>query len=457
MQSRWFDPDRPQWTRVLSMSLALLFAILVRFILPSAGVSGGLFLAANAFQWVDWMAMESLFLLKNRRGISSAFNSSYNKEYGKPFAVGETVRVKKPQRYTIRNGLGYSAQPLNRIFTTITMLEPFGIDFEYDSFEHALRMERGEAQISKEYLAPAMSQIGQEIDSRCAQFAYQNANNIVGSLGTDPTTFDLTSAAARQRMVELAGASDGTERDIFVPPSVMRSVKGSSLTLFNPVTDISKQFRTGIVGYADGFDWSESMSLYRHTAGTWAGPVTVTTAPVDGATTLAVTCTTGDTFNVGDVFSVINSNQVNPMTRRMLTTTAKPFVITVAAVGVANAATLTISPAIYGPGSQYQNVDAMPVAGAALTLFPGTSSPNGKAGANGLWLGRNAFALVGVALDKPESAEVAWTRQDPETGIAISFIRAFDPIQRKWINRFDCAIGLGVLYGDEEAGRILAA
>ncbi len=40
-----------------------------------------------------------------------------------------------------------------------------------------------------------MSYIAQEIDSRFTQFAYQNANNIVGVLGTDPTTTQIVMQA----------------------------------------------------------------------------------------------------------------------------------------------------------------------------------------------------------------------------------------------------------------------
>jgi len=412
---------------------------------------------ANAFQTVDWMGMTCLDLITNKLAIASNMSTAQNKEFEKPWAPGDSVRFKKPQRFNIRNGLGYTPDPLNRIVTTVDLNQPFGVDFEWDSYEAAVKMERSEKQLEDEYLAPAMAQIAQEIDSRAALFAYQNANNIVGVLGTDPVDFDTTSAAARQRMVELGSTTHEEDRVMIVQPAVMRALKKSSISYFNPVADIAKQFRTGIVGSGDGFEWYESASLYSHTAGTWAGAVTVTTTSVNGATTLAVTCTTGDTFNAGDVFSVANVNQVNPMTRRKLTTVAKPIVVLAATVGVASAATLSISPALYGPGSQYQNVDALPVATAALTLFPGTAAPNGKAGVNGLAFARQAFSFVSVPLEKTTDCEICVMKRDPQTGIAIRFYRGFDGIQSKKINRFDVVVGFGRLYSDELAVRILGA
>ncbi len=413
---------------------------------------------ANAFQTVDWMAMKCLFLVKNKLAIASQFNTDNQEDFRKPFAVNDSIRVKKPQRWTIRDGMGYNPQGINRIYATVNLNQFFGLDFEWDSYEKAVKMERSEAALEKEYLQPAMAQIAQELDSRAALFAYQNTNNFVGVLGTDPVDFDTTSAAARQRLVELGGANDEGDRACCVPPNVMRALKKSQLTYFNPIEDIKKAYRSGIVGNADGFEWYESMSLYSHTSGVWQGAVTVTTAPVNGATTLAVTCTTGDTFLQGDCFDVGLVNQVNPMTRRKTTSVLKPFVVTAPTTGASSTATLNFSPAIYGPGSQYQNVDALPVAGQALTMFRGTAAPtSAHSGVNGLAFTPHAFAICGVPLEKPEAAEVAWTKQDPETGLSISFIRMMDPVQRKMINRFDVLCGFGALYSDECAVRILGA
>jgi hypothetical protein len=226
----------------------------------------------------------------------------------------------------------------------------------------------------------------------------------------------------------------------------------------NPVTDISKQFRTGIVGSGDGFDWYESVALYHHTAGTWAGSVTISGANQSGSS-LLLACTTGDTFNAGDKFSIANVNSTNPRTRRKVGASAKTFSILTSTVGASSAATISITPAIYGPGSQYQNVDALPANAAALTLFPGTSSPNGKVGTVSLALHPDAFALVGVEFENPikGSVEISKQLKDDETGLTISFIRAFDPIGRRWINRFDSCMGFGRLWSDNCAIAVLGA
>ena len=410
---------------------------------------------ANQFQFVDWITMESLRILVNKLVCAKYMNTDENKEYQREFAVGETIRVKLPQRFTIRQGLGYSPQPINRVYTTVTCNQIFGVDFEWDSVENALKMERGLDAIRREYLMPAMSQIANEIDSRAALFAYQNTNNIVGVLGQDPTSMS-TYQAARQRLIENACIPD-EEKGMIIPPAFNTSLVPNLASFFNPTSQISEQYKEGALGEMSGFQWWESVNLYRHTAGTWAGAVTVNGSNQSGSS-LLINATAGDTFLTGDVISIDAVKSVNPVSRRVVSSTLKQFVITqdlTAAGGGAD--TIQISPAIAGPGSQYQNVDALPVTGAALTLFPGTANPNGASGMQGLAMQRDAFAMVGVKLEVPKAVEMASQTRDPKTGIAVRFVRMFDPVQSKMINRFDTLLGFGPLYPDNCAVRVEGA
>lgn len=409
----------------------------------------------NVFAFSNWVAMEALRLLTNKLQVAQFFNTKWMRQFEQEFAVGASVQVKLPQRFTVRTGLAYQPQPINRITTTVNCNQIKGIDFEWDSIEKALQMERSEAEISKQYLEPAVAQLAQQIDSDASLFAYQNSNNTAGVLGVDPSS-TTTIMQARQRLVELACPPSG-EKGMIIPPSVNTAIVPAIQSLFNPSSEISRQYKEGSIGKLNGFDWYESMSLKRHVAGTWAGAVTIDTTSALSGNTLIVACTTGDTFNAGDVFSIASVNQVNPMTREVLTTQVKEFVVLQSTVGASSLATLVISPSIYGPGSQYQNVDALPVAAAALTLFPGTSNPNGKSGAQGLALHPDAFALASVKLESPEAVEVISQKRDPETGIGIRFIRAFDPVQSRMINRWDMVYGFGAMYPDNCAVRILCA
>jgi len=396
--------------------------------------------------------MESLRILSNQLVVAETFNTDYNKEFTKQFAVGESVRVKNPQRFTIREGLGYTPQALDRNYTTVACDQIFGIDFEWDSAEEALKLERGQEMIRKEYIEPAMCQLAQEIDSRAASWAYYNTNNIVGILGTNPTNTDIAQSA-RQRLME--NACPPGDLRMIVSPGTESGIVNGSTTIFNPTSEISRQYKEGSMGRARGFDWYSSMSLYNHTSGTWAGTVEVTTGGTGGSSQI-LTATTNDTFKRGDVFTIAGVNNVNPKTRRS-TGSLKQFVITQDVISAASAATINFLPAIVGPGSQYQNVDALPATGADLTLMPGTTSPNAKTGVQGLAIHKDAFALVGVKLELPTAVELKSQARDPKTGLSIRFIRQFDAIQSKMVNRFDVLLGFGNLYPDNCAVRIMSS
>jgi hypothetical protein len=150
---------------------------------------------------------------------------------------------------------------------------------------------------------------------------------------------------------------------------------------------------------------------------------------------------------------------VNPRTRRSPgPLTAQTFTITTALTAAGGGVdVINFLPAIYGPGSQYQNVDSLPANSAALTLFPGTTSPNGKAGTVGLALGKYAFAIVGMRFYLPKAVEARSQAEDKQTGIPVRFVKAWDPVHSMQIHRFDTVIGFGNLYQDNGAVAVLGA
>lgn len=401
--------------------------------------------------------MESLRILVNQLKVAGYMNTDYNKEYTREFAVGETVRVKYPQRFKTRQGLGYNPQGLDRRYTTVAVDQIFGVDFEWDSVEKALKMERGEAAIREEYLKPAMAAIANDIDSRAALFAYQNANNIVGVLGTNPTSMTVFEQA-RERMVNLACPPG--DKAMIIVPGVNTSMVPALSSFFNPQTNISKQYLEGYLGKLSGFNFHEDVNLYRHTAGTADTGLTISGAGQSGSS-INMVGVAADTLLKGDVISIDGVRMVNPQSRRVVGSEDKQFVVTQNITLTGGVDAVQIYPAIEGPGvypsGAYQNVDALPAANAVVTLFPGTPAPGGLDGTQNLALHRDAFALVGVKLETPKAVEMSSQQRDPETGIAVRFVRMFDPVQSRMINRFDVLMGFGRLYSDECAVRVQSA
>jgi hypothetical protein len=405
-------------------------------------------MATNTFNTVNWVAMKGLSLLKNSLAIAPYFSDEYSNDYAQKFAIGKTMTVPLSQRYVVqRNDMTFTAQNLDRPTTTIAIDQTATIALEWASIEQALNMERGEERVEEIYLKPAIAYIRQEIENSAAQFAAQNANMIVGQLGTNPSTFDTTSGAALQYLTQMGCPTDDENLGLFLPPVVNRAVKTSSVTWTNPQTDMSKQFRAGFVQKSDSFDWYTSNSLYRHTAGTWAAAVTMSAAASQSGGTLNLIATNGDTFKKGDKFSIANVNEVNLMTRSPNSVSAagtKTFSVLANVTAAGGVATISIYPPIYGPGSHYQNVDALPAPSAALTLWPGTAAPNGKIGKLGLGLYPGAFFIAGKKLEEPTKAEFARQYQDPKTGIPLRLIQDWDNRTSSITTRFDTTWGFGI-------------
>lgn len=405
---------------------------------------------ANNFLNTQWVAMKVLRLLLNKLIVAEYFNRSWEKEFQKEYAFGSQISVKFPQRFTVNDGMGYAPQGINRLQTPVNLDQWMQVAFEWDDYENAVKLERSEEELQEQYFEPAAAALAQECDSRCAKWAYQNTSMTVGALGTSPTSVQ-TYYQARQRLEENAAGVLG-KRCMLISSDMMTTLGTNITTIFHPADEITKAWKDGVIGELGAAMFYESQSLYAHTAGTWAGANTVNGAGQSG-TSLLINATAGDTFNVGDKFSLANVNLVNPMTRRIPGKAVnKVFTITQALTAAGSGAdTINFLPPIYGPGSQYQNVDALPVNSAAMTLWPGTTSPNAKVGTVGLSLTRQAFALVGAKLYVPKAVEESGTAQDPDTGLSVRKVKAWDPVRSVQVNRMDSLFGLGNLYQDNGA------
>lgn len=418
---------------------------------------------ANIHKFIqEYVSLECLRILKNSLEVASGFNTDHNNEYKKPFAVGERVQIKTPQRWTIRDGIKRDAQAINRRTVEITMGAPYGIDFDMDDVEAALKAERSEKEISDQLLKPAMTQLAQETDSRCANFALRNTPQIAGVLGTTPST---TEAYRRAETLLWENAAGNGDRIAAVSPAMMEAFIGANEAKLNPPGEIGRQYRKGEVGEYANATWFRSMSLYDHVSGIQnAAGVTLAAAVAEGATSVAVTATAGDTYKVGDVIAFdyglsTEVQAVNPSTRRS-TGRAKTVVITqdFTAVGGGDAAdVINFWPPLEATG-QYKNCTALPANADVVTLFPGTTGANaGKHGVNGLVFTKDAFALVSAPLAMPKMVEPgSFTSRDPKTGISIRYAKQWDIDEAVMKSRFDMMPGFGRLYADQCAVRLLS-
>jgi hypothetical protein len=403
----------------------------------------------NNFINTNWVSMEILRLLLNKLVCAEYFSRDWEKDFSKEFAVGSSIKIKFPWRPKTIDSMGYNPQGIDRIYTTVNLDQWIQIPFEWDDYERAVKLERTEEELRENYWDPCAAAMAQDMDGRAALWAYQHASNVVGILGTNATSV-ATAYAARQKLMEQACPPG--KKCMLISSSQMNSLGSNITNFFQPADELTKMFKEGALGRLGGFDFFESNSLWSHTTGVWAGAITVTGSNQNG-NTLIITGGAGDTMKKGDKFSILNVNQVNPSTRRTAgPLVAKTFTIMDDYVLTGGADTISILPPIYGPGSTYQNVDALPLTGAALTSWPGSSmSTSAKTGTVGLGLSRFAFMLVGAKLYVPKAVEKAGQASDPETGISVRKVEAWDPVRSMQVNRMDSLLGFGDGYQDNGA------
>jgi hypothetical protein len=413
--------------------------------------------SVNNFAVSNWVSMKILWFFKNSLTVAERFNSGWEAEFKKNFPVGSQAQIKLPQEWLVTSGLAYQEQGIQRLVTTVNLDQIRNVHFGYDSYEKLVKMERSEAELDKAYFRPAGYQLAQQVDSDAAAWASLYTNNVVGTLGTDSTTIDFA-LAADQVLFNLA-CPEGTDRWLILSSGLMRSYVKNNVTQFNPQKAIADMFRDGVLGHAAGANWVRSNSLIKHTCGTFpTHGVTVTGAGQSGAS-LVVTGTANDTINPGDKFNIASVNAVNPRTRATTPLGLKQFTYTggTSFSFTGGNDTISISPAIFGPGSQYQNVDALPGNGAALTAFPGTSSPSGVSGTVGFLLSEYAFLKAFGKFENPTAVEHAEDAEDPETGAYISLVVAYDQYNRKITNRHDMCYGFGNAKTDGGAVAVVGA
>ncbi len=284
--------------------------------------------------------------------------------------------------------------------------------------------------------------------------------------GTTPSSID-TYLSAGDKIIQL-GLPPEEQLNCIISRRMSSAFVSGNKALFNPSQLLSKQFVRGEVATGDsplGYTWHRDQTLYTQTTGAWAGPGVVNGAnqTADGGNNATMVLNTNTwtsgacTLNKGDIFTIgtdaagTGVHSVHPQTR-VSTGDLQQFVVVNTISDTTGTINMTVFPAIT-PSGQYQNVDIAPASGAVITI----SGAAGVASPQGLLMHRNAFAFVSVPLvdPDPKGVEMVARKSDPDTGLSVSFIRAFDINTRTHKNRFDCLYGFGRLYA-EMACRIAA-
>lgn len=371
---------------------------------------------------------KALQILHQKLNFVGAINRQYDDSYAKSGAkIGDSLKVRLPNEYTIRTGASISTQDTTESSVTVQAATQKGVDTTFTTAELTLSID----DFSSRILEPAMAVLAANIEADALSM-YKDVYNLVDG-DAAAFAFGATSDAATSLTKMLAPMS---ARTMVLNPDHANKLRKDTKGLFQASDNIAKAYRDGVIGTTSGFEMYENTLLVPHLTGT---AVKTTLYVTNGAVTAngstSVTVATGSTtFKQGDVFTVADCFRVHPETK-VSTGELQQFVVTADYAG--GAGSLTFSPAIYTTtGKQNVTAGGMPTAKAIVKVGAAASEYLNQS----LAFHKNAFAFVTVDLEDV-SQYGAWGSRQVYDGISMRIARQYD------ISNDTIPCRIDVLYG----------
>jgi hypothetical protein len=417
-------------------------------------------MADNNLVTMRMVTFKVLDELLNNLKVVTGFSTEWAKEFGKAGRkIGDTLLIRKPQRWLVKSGATYQEQPIVDTYVTATISRHRHIGFDYGAFESTLSLD----DMFTRYFSKQTTQLANQVDDEAAQFAYLNTNNINGVLGTPPATIaDAQDLFLTAYAILLENGCPTDNLTAVMSPRTAAAVMKYLNQMYNPQGQLGSQVLDGkLMANMFGFRRvSVDQNLYTHTVGTFTGTPTVRTASVNGDTTLALQgWTSGDQMKAGDVLAIASCNNINPKSRRSTGVTKRFCVAADATADGSGNMTVQLAGqmALYDQGQQYGNVDVLPAASASVTVWPGTSSPSAKSGPQSLAFGPNAFGFLPITLpDVGEEGAYCSQATDPDTGTSMTMVRQVNAETYRRIARMDIGFDFAAFWPDNESVRMVA-
>lgn len=336
--------------------------------------------------------------------------------------IGTSLKIRQPNKYTVTTGKTLNAQDTSETSVTLTVATQKHVGMTFSTAELTMELD----DFSKRILQPATAVLVSTMEYDYLTDVTKKVYNGVGTAGTTPNSMLMFGQARAKLNQNLAPKDD--QRYIQINSDAMASMVNAYSALFHDQMEIKKQYRDGFISRNSGFDWYENERIWTLTTGSDHTTVTVNDASIaDGDTALT---TAGGNVKAGTIFTIDNVYAVHPETKQSLGY-LQQFTMTADAT-----TSWTFTPAYYATGAN-QNVNALPVTGAAITLVGSAST----AYEQHLAYHKDAFAFVSADLEMPKGIDFA-SRQNLD-GLSVRIARQWD------VNNDNMPCRLDVLYGYE--------
>ncbi len=385
---------------------------------------------ANTLLTPDMITREALRILHQEMTFISTINRDYDNSFaGSGGKIGDTLRIRLPNQYTVRTGAVMQTQDTTETNTTLVINNQKGVDMSFSSTELTLDIDN----FSERYIRPAMSVLAAAIEADALSMT-QDVWNVVANTGA-AIDFDKVLQARRKLSDDLA-PEDGRYALLNTNDSVkiVDALKG----LFQDQTAVASQFRKGHMGKAAGFTFSETTHLTTQARGAGSGYVTNAVTAQTGDSLIVDTGT--GAINKGEVFTIAGVFRVHPETK-VNTGILQQFVVTETYAG--GNGTIKFAPAIVASGAR-QNVTNGAANDQNVTIIGTASTAYGQS----LVYHKDAFTFATADLVLPDEG---FRSRQTFDGISMRIVRKYD------INNDLMPCRIDVLYGYKSIRPQLAA
>lgn len=348
----------------------------------------------NALLTPDMITREAQRILHTKAQFCGTISREYDSSFAKDGAkIGDTLRVRLPNKYTVSTGAALSVQSTNETQVSLPCTTQAHVDTAFSTKDLSLDIDT----FSQRIIEPAMSQLAAYIDNDALSM-YDGVAPSVGTPGTTPATLRVY-LDAKAKLNQQATPLDNN-RSALIDSNASAATVDALKGLFQSSNQISNQYLEGMMGKTAGANFFESDLINTHTTGAFAGTVLIDDAAIaTGDTTIGMDAFTdaAPTITKGDVFTIAGVFDVHPESKQTYSH-LKQFVVTADNTGATNEITdVAFKPAINLTGA-YQNISALPVDGAAV-VFLGTAETIYP---QNLFYHRDAFTIATADLIMPE-------------------------------------------------------
>ena len=390
-------------------------------------------MAGNTLLTIDMITRMAVRLWKN----SNAFLQQIDTQYGAEFAItgakiGDTLRIRLPNEYTVADGPAASVQDTQEKFTTLSLSTQRHIDVGFTTAERTLKLDDYIERILLPKLTFLTGNVAKDVMSVVDGGVCNFVSNVDGS-GAIIAPNQFTALQARAALVN--NSVPEMRMRLIYSPDTGANIVGTLSGLLNPAPEVSRQYRMGKMYDALGFKWFEDQTVINHTTGSFSAGGTVNGANQTGLN-IVVNAITG-TFAKGDFITFDGVNGINRITRAS-SGKLRQFAVTSDVITGATSIPIypPITPPVGGQDVQYETVTASPADGAQMRLVNKANEVYVK----NIGYVPDAFTLATADLWMPGAGVVEASRHEKD-GISMRSIAAYVIGTDQSVDRLDVLFG----------------